>query len=149
MVVVQFVVVGMRYVFGVPSIFLQESIVYMHALIFMIGAGYTLLHDGHVRIDIFYGDATPKRRAVVNLAGVLILLLPISVMIWYVSWNYVSMAWMSREGSVEVSGIQGIYLLKTVILVFATLVAVQGISLGIRSLLTLMGIEPTTSAEQA
>ena len=63
MILVQFAVVVMRYVFGLGSIFMQESIVYMHALIFLVAAGYTLLHDGHVRVDIFYGSASPQRKA--------------------------------------------------------------------------------------
>ncbi len=149
MVLVQFIVVGMRYVFGIPSIFMQESIIYMHGLVIMIGAGYTLLHEGHVRVDILYSVASPRRKAIIDLVGVAVMLLPISVMIWWVSWNYVAMAWSVREGSVEVSGIQGVYLLKAVILVFATLIALQGISLAIRSVLTLVGVEPKATAEQA
>ena len=77
MVLVQFIVVVMRYVFGIGSIFMQESIVYMHAIVFLAAAGYTLLHDGHVRVDIFYGSATPRQKAIVNLLGVLIFLWPI------------------------------------------------------------------------
>lgn len=147
-VLVQFIVVVLRYVFGVPSIFMQESIIYMHAVIFMVGAGYTLLHNGHVRVDIFYAKVGEKRQALIDLIGVTIFLLPICVMIWMVSWGYVAQSWAAKEGSVEVSGIQAIFLLKTVILVFATLVAFQGVSLAIHSLLALIGIEHLTAEKQ-
>lgn len=88
MVLVQFVVVLMRYVFGVGSIAMQESIVYMHGVLFMIGAGYTLLHNGHVRVDIFYRGAQLRTKATINLLGSLFLLLPVVVLIWIYSWPY-------------------------------------------------------------
>ena len=142
LVLTQFVVVVMRYVFGLGSVKMQESIVYMHATIFMAAAGYTLLHNGHVRCDIFYSDASPTRRALIDLFGVLVFLLPMCVLIGWVSWPYVTAAWAVREGSPEGSlGIPGVYLLKSVILLFALLVGLQGISLAIHSLLVLAGVE--------
>ena len=77
MVLLEFVVVVMRYVFGVGFIAMQEGVIYLHAGLFLVGAGYTLLHGGHVRVDIFYRDAPPARRAVVDLAGVVLFLLPV------------------------------------------------------------------------
>ncbi len=148
MVLVQFVVVVMRYVFGIGSIFMQEMIVYLHAVLFMIAAGYTLLHNGHVRVDIFYSTATAKRKAVTDIAGVALFLLPICVFTWWVSWPYVASAWAVREGSPEGSGIQAVYLLKTVILGFALLVSVQGISLAIRSVLVLAGIAADAGVDE-
>ena len=141
MILVQFAVVVMRYAFGIGSIFMQESIVYMHGFMFMIGAGFTLLNDGHVRIDIFYGDATPRTKAWVNLIGSIVFLIPFCLIVFYVSYPYVANAWAVHEGSIETSGIQGVYLLKTTILIFAVLVLLQGISLAIHSLLFLMGLE--------
>ncbi len=141
MVIVQFIVVIMRYVFGIGSIFMQESIIYLHATVFMLGAGYTLLHHGHVRVDIFYREASPRRKAVVDLLGVAIFLIPVCALIWWGSWSYVANSWRVFEGSRETSGIQAVFLLKTVILVFVVLVVLQGISLAIRSLLTLAGVE--------
>lgn len=141
MVLTQFVVVLMRYVFGIGSIMLQESIVYMHALLFMLGAGYTLLHGGHVRIDIFYRGASPRGKARVDLAGVVLFLLPLCALIFLYSWPYVANAWAVREGSPETSGLQAVYLLKTVVLVFAVLVGLQGVSLALRSALVLLGVE--------
>ncbi len=139
MVIVQFMVVVLRYVFGVGSIFMQESIVYMHGILFMLGAAYTLLHEGHVRIDIFYREASEQRKALVNLIGAPILLIPICVVIFRYSWPYVASSWRVFEGSKETSGIQGVFLLKSIVLVFAVMLALQGLSLVIHSLLVLAG----------
>jgi TRAP-type mannitol/chloroaromatic compound transport system permease small subunit len=141
MILVQFVVVVMRYIFGMGSIFMQESIVYMHALIFLVAAGYTLLHDGHVRVDIFYGSATPQRKALVNFLGVLVFLWPMCMLILIVSTKFITAAWAVREGSPEGSGIQAIYLLKTVIWIFAGLLILQGYSLLVNSWLVMRGIK--------
>jgi TRAP-type mannitol/chloroaromatic compound transport system permease small subunit len=116
MVIVQFAVVILRYVFGIGSIFLQESIIYLHAVVFMVGAGYTLLHSGHVRVDIFYREASPRQKAVVDLLGVVVFLVPVCSLIWWASWPYVASSWRVFEGSRETSGIQAVFLLKTVIL---------------------------------
>ena len=147
MVIVQFIVVIMRYVFGIGSIFMQESIIYLHATVFMLGAGYTLLHNGHVRVDIFYREASPRRKAVVDIVGVAIFLIPVCALIWWGSWSYVGNSWRVFEGSRETSGIQAVFLLKTVILVFVVLVVLQGISLAIRSLLILAGVEQQQADE--
>lgn len=142
MVLVQFVVVVMRYVFGIGSVMMQESIVYMHATLFLVVAAYTLRHDGHVRCDIFYADAPPRRRALIDLFGVFFFLLPVCVLIGWVAWPYVVSAWAVREGSQEGSlGIPGVYLLKSTILVFAALVALQGLALAARSVLYLLGMD--------
>jgi TRAP-type mannitol/chloroaromatic compound transport system permease small subunit len=141
-VLVEFTVVLMRYVFGIGSVKMQESIVYMHATLFMVAAGYTLLHNGHVRCDIFYAAAPPRRKALIDLIGVLIFLLPMCALIAWVAWPYVAAAWAVREGSQEGSlGIPGVYLLKTVILVFAGLLALQGLALAARSVLRLAGVD--------
>ncbi len=137
MVVSQFTVVVMRYVFGIGSIMMQESVTYMHAILFMAGAGYTLLHDGHVRIDIFYANMTVRTRAIINLAGVVFFLFPVCVLIWFYSWHYVAGSWDVLEGSKETSGIQAVFLLKSMILVFAALMLLQGISMALRSVCVL------------
>lgn len=141
MVLVQFAVVIMRYVFGVGSIWMQESIIYMHGLVFMLAAGYTLLHDEHVRVDIFYREASPKYKAAVNLIGTVLFLWPMCWLTWDAAYPYVSLSWTIREGSMETSGIPAVYLLKSVILVFAVLVAVQGLSLALHAIRTLLGRE--------
>jgi TRAP-type mannitol/chloroaromatic compound transport system permease small subunit len=141
-VLVEFAVVLMRYVFGVGSVKMQESIVYMHATVFMVAAGYTLLHNGHVRCDIFYAAASPRRRALIDLIGVFVFLLPTCALIAWVAWPYVAAAWAVHEGSPEGSlGIPGVYLLKSIILVFAALVALQGVAMALHSALRLAGFE--------
>ena len=139
MVLVQFTVVVLRYVFGFGSILMQESVIYLHAILFMIGTGYTLLHEGHVRLDIFYRDTSVRTKALVDLWGSIGLLIPVTVLIWWSSWPYVAGSWKVLEGSKETSGIHAVFLLKTVILVFAALMLVQGISLMAKSILTLKG----------
>ncbi len=149
MVLLQLVVVIMRYVFGLGSLFMQESIVYMHGILFMAAVGYTLLHNGHVRVDIFYRTAPPRTKAMVNLAGVVFFLLPVCVLVWWMSWPYIAMSWSVLEGSRETSGIPALFLLKSVILVFAALLFLQGLSLGLRSLLLLLGRQPPPEVEDA
>lgn len=139
MVLVQFALVLMRYVFGLGSVFVQESMIYMHGILFMMAAGYTLLCDGHVRVDVFYREATPRTKAWINLLGVLLLLFPMCAYLAFVGWPYVAAAWAIREGSRETSGIPAIYLLKTVILIFIALLAAQGLSLALKSLFVLAG----------
>lgn len=145
-VLVQFAVVLARYVFGLGSIWMQESVTYMHGFLFMLAAAYTLKLDGHVRIDIFYRDAAPRAKAKVNLAGALLFLLPVCVLIFYASYPYVAGSWAVLEGSPEASGIQGRYLQKTAILVFAVMMALQGLSMAIRSVLAIGGDEAELAA---
>lgn len=128
MVLVQFAVVVLRYVFGIGSIMMQEAIVYMHGVLFMMAAADTLLQDEHVRVDIFYARASQQRKALINLLGCAFFVLPFCILIAYVSYDYVSMSWSVREGSRETSGIQGVYLLKSVILLFAAQLSLQAIS---------------------
>lgn len=139
MVLLQFAVVILRYVFAVGSIPLQESILYTHAILFLLAAGYTLKRDGHVRVDIFYREASPRKKAMIDIFGVVAMLWPVCIATWYFAWSFVSNSWKIREGSLEPSGLQLVYLLKTLILVFATLVALQGLSLLARSVLVLAG----------
>ncbi|MHA1597567.1 MAG: TRAP transporter small permease subunit [Alphaproteobacteria bacterium] len=143
MVLVQFVVVVLRYVFGFGSIMMQESVVYLHGILFMLGAGYTLLLEGHVRVDIFYREATPGKKALVDLFGALLLLGPVCVLIWWSSWSYVEQSWRIFEGSKETSGIHAVYVLKTAILAFALLMFLQGLSMAARSYMTIKGVDAT------
>ncbi|KZK97065.1 TRAP transporter small permease subunit [Pseudovibrio sp. Ad26] len=138
-VLVQFTVVVMRYVFGIGSIWMQESITYMHGFLFMSAAAYTLSVDGHVRVDIFYRDARPRIKAMVDLLGSVFFLLPMCAVIVYWSWGYVLSSWAIWEGSQEASGIQGRYLLKSAIIAFAVLVSLQGVAIILRSVLALRG----------
>ena len=141
MVLVEFGVVMSRYVFGLGSTLVQESIVYMHATVFLVCAGYALVHNGHVRCDIFYSVMKPRTKALVDLACTLVFLLPMCVLIWWTAWPYVKASWaimeVSKEGRL---GIPAVYLQKTLILAFAVLLGVQGISLLIQSALVVAGV---------
>jgi TRAP-type mannitol/chloroaromatic compound transport system permease small subunit len=132
MVLVQFAVVIMRYGLGLGSIWLQESILYAHAALFLLAAAWTLRDDGHVRIDIFYADASPRTKALVDLLGALLLLPFMGVLAWY-AWPYVARSWAIHERSQEMSGLPFVYLLKSLLLVFAILMALQGAAQAIRA----------------
>lgn len=139
MVLITFAVVLLRYVFAIGWVWMQESYVWLHGIVFMLGAGYTLLHQGHVRVDIFYRDAAPRWKALVDLFGSLLLLLPVVGLIFWVSLDYVADSWARLEESREAGGMPGLFLLKTVILGFCVLLGLQGLSLAGRSLLVLRG----------
>jgi TRAP-type mannitol/chloroaromatic compound transport system permease small subunit len=136
-VLMQFAVVVMRYVFGIGSIWLSESIIYGHAALFMLAAGWTLQMDGHVRVDIFYADASPRTKAIVDLLGAVFLLLPFVAVIAWFALPYVARSWAILERSRETSGLPFVYLLKTLIPLFALLLGLQGISQAIRAALVL------------
>lgn len=139
MVLAQFLIVVMRYVFSLGFIWMQESVIYLHSILFLLGASYTLLHEGHVRVDIFYREHSQYRKAMVDAIGALVFLLPVCVLMWWWSWPYVEQSWAIQETSRETSGIPTLYVLKTLILAFAALMALQGVSMFLRSLLTLSG----------
>ena len=148
MVVVTFVVVVLRYVFDAGWIAMQESVTYMHALVFMVGAAYTLRDGGHVRVDIFYRRLGPRGRAWVDLFGALALLLPMSLYIAWISWDYVAASWAVREGSREAGGLPGVYLLKSLTLVMPLLLALQGLGMTLRSGLVLAGAPVTEGRDE-
>ena len=142
MVLLQFSVVVMRYIFGINFIAMQEGVVYLHASVFMVGASYTLLHEGHVRVDIFYREATPARQALVDMIGAVFFLIPVCGVILWHAIPYFEHSWAMGEGSQETSGIQAVFALKFLIVLFASLVGLQGIAMALRSALTLHG-DPT------
>ncbi|MDI4636566.1 MULTISPECIES: TRAP transporter small permease subunit [Halomonadaceae] len=127
MMLIQFLIVVLRYAFNFNSIPMQESVMYMHASVFMLAAGYTLKHDGHVRVDIFYRGMTARKKALVDLLGTLFLLLPVMVFVILTSLGYVGKSWAILEGSPESGGIPGVFLLKTLIPAFAGLMILQGL----------------------
>ncbi|MCF7977944.1 MAG: TRAP transporter small permease subunit [Chromatiaceae bacterium] len=141
MVLMTFVVVVLRYVFDSGSIALQESVTYMYAILFMLGAAYTLQQDGHVRVDILYQRFSRRGRAWVNLLGTLLLLVPVSVFLLLSSWGYVADSWAVKEGSREAGGIHGVWLLKTLLLVMPGLMLVQGLIWVLRNGLFLAGVD--------
>jgi TRAP-type mannitol/chloroaromatic compound transport system permease small subunit len=136
MVLVTFVVVVMRYVFDAGLIWLQESVVWMHAFVFMVGAAYTLQQEEHVRVDIFYRNMTPKRRAWVDLLGVVIFLLPLCLFLGFKAWDFVAVSWKLQESSRESGGLPYplIPLLKSILLLMPLTLGLQGVALLMRSL---------------
>lgn len=136
-VLAEFAVVVLRYAFGFGSIRLQESVLYAHAGLFMLAAAWVLQTDGHVRVDIFYARGTPRARAVVNLLGAVIFLLPFAAALFALTLPYVERSWHIFEGSPQPSGLPIVYLLKTIILMFAALIGLQGVAQAIRAALIL------------
>nr|WP_245153037.1 TRAP transporter small permease subunit [Stappia taiwanensis] len=134
MILLQFAVVLLRYVYGVSFVFLNEGVLYMHSALFMLGAGYTLLVDGHVRVDIFYSQMSRRRQAMIDAAGSAVLLLPsMAVLAWY-TFPSVRNSWSVLEGAISVGGIPASFLLKSLIPAFCLLVAIQGLACLFRDL---------------
>lgn len=135
MVLVTFVIVVMRYVFDAGLIWLQESVIWMHAVVFMVGAAYTLQHEDHVRVDVFYRTMSNTRRAWVDLLGVIIFLWPLCFFLGWKSVDFIAASWRMHEASRESGGLPYplIPLLKTVLLLMPVTVALQGAALLRRS----------------
>jgi TRAP-type mannitol/chloroaromatic compound transport system permease small subunit len=133
LVLCQFAVVVLRYVFGAGSLWLQEGVIYLHATIFMSAAGYTLLHDGHVRVSVFYDRASTRLRAAIDLLGSLVLLMPFCIVLFAESLPYVGRSWSLLEGSADASGLPTLFLLKTLIPVLAILLGLAGLSSALRT----------------
>lgn len=141
MLLLQFVIVLLRYVFGYSYIFLDEGVLYFHASLFMLGAGYTFLVNAHVRVDIFYAKCTERTQAWIDLFGHLFLLSPALVLLIWFSWPSVRGSWAIMEGPISVGGIPASYLLKTLIPAYCVLLLIQGIAAFIRDVVTLKGTE--------
>ena len=139
MVLAQFGVVLLRYVFGISWIWANETILYMHATLFMIAAGYTLLVDEHVRVDIWYAKEGPRGRALTNFLGHLFLLIPSMTVLLLYSWPTVRNSWNILEGPISVGGIPASFLLKTLIPVFCVLLIIQALANMLRDLARLAG----------
>ena len=141
LVLVVFIDVVMRYLFNTSFVFTQELEWWLFGFIFLIGAGYTLLHDGHVRVDIIYQRLGFKGRAWINLCGVLLFLIPGCIMVITTSWKFMANSFAILEGSPDPGGIPFRFILKGCIPVGFTLLLFQGFSLGIHSLMQILGIE--------
>jgi len=132
-------VVLLRYVFDIGWIAMQDAVSALHALLFLLAAAYTLKYDEHVRVDIFYQKLSVRGRAWVDLLGGLLILLPVCGFIFWISWVYVIESWRVLESSSETGGLPGVYLLKSVILVMAVLLILQGIALILKNIVVLLG----------
>ena len=144
MVLITFVVVVLRYAFDLGWIAMQESVIWMHAAVFMLGASYTLKRDEHVRVDIFYRGMRPRYQAIVDLLGTLIFLFPVAIFLVVSSWDYVYTSWVIREASREAGGLPYPFvpILKSLIPLTAGMLIVQGLANVIAAVLTLSGKMP-------
>ena len=133
MVLITVLVVVLRYGFNIGFIWMQESVRFMYAAVFLLCGGYTLLKDKHVRVDVIYLNLSTKNKAIIDLLGSIFLLLPVCFVIFYYSWSYVINSWEQMEGSIEERGLHLVFLMKTFIWAFAILVSLQSISIIINS----------------
>ncbi len=139
-VVGQFALVLARYVFGFGSIWLTEAVLYAHATLFLLAAAWTLQMGGHVRVDVFYTDASPRAQAAVDFLGALLLLLPFTLVLLLFATPYAARSWAILERSQEVGGLPLVFVLKTLIPLFALLLALQGVAQAIRAAHTLVDL---------
>jgi TRAP-type mannitol/chloroaromatic compound transport system permease small subunit len=144
LVLVVFIDVVMRYLFNTSFVFTQELEWHLFGFIFLIGAGYTLLHDGHVRVDIIYQRLSYKGRAWVNLLGVLLFLIPGCIMLITTSWKFTINSYSILEGSPDPGGIPFRFIIKGCMPLGFVLLLMQGISLGMHSFMQIIGIEKVT-----
>jgi TRAP-type mannitol/chloroaromatic compound transport system permease small subunit len=132
-VLLQFGLVVARYLFGLGSARLTETVIYAHAAVFMLAAAWTLHAGGHVRVDVFYAEASPRTKAWIDLAGAILLLLPFMLVLLWLSVPYAARSWAILEHSQEASGLPLVFVLKTLIPLFAVLMALQGVAQTIRA----------------
>ena len=127
MVLLTCIIVVLRYIFNIGFIWMQELVRYLYASVFMLCAAFTLAEDEHVRVDIFYSKLDNKSKAIINIIGSIIFLIPVCIIILYYSYTYVTNSWAQMEGSLEERGLHAVYLLKTLIWLFAITLSLQGI----------------------
>jgi len=143
MVLLTFSIVILRYGFNLGWIWLQEIVIYLHVAVFTIAAAWTLQMDGHVRVDIFYTDMPNKKRALVNLLGTALFLIPFCLFVLIISWPYVANSWQLLESSRQAGGLPLVFVLKSLILVLPALLLGQGVIGGIDAWKTLRGQSDT------
>lgn len=144
MVITTFIIVVFRYLFNLGWIALQESVLFMYPIVFMLGAAYTLKHNAHVRVDIIYQQCSAKTKAWIDCVGTLFLLMPVNGFILLISWQYVSDSWSILESSRNSGGLPGIFLLKTYLPIMAVLLMLQGVSMFLKNLLIVLDFKQET-----
>ncbi len=137
LIFVTLVIVLLRYLFNLGWVWIQDLAIYLHGAVFMLGAGYALLFDEHVRVDIFYSRASSQTKAKINLFGFFFLLVPTCFLLTWYAVGYVASSWAVLEGSRETGGLGGVFLFKSLILLFALLLFLQGLSESIKAWLLL------------
>ncbi|MEM7553998.1 MAG: TRAP transporter small permease subunit [Cyanobacteria bacterium P01_A01_bin.84] len=111
---------------------------YIFDIFFFLGAAYVLKHNGHVRVDIFYSKRSPKGKALINLLGSILFLIPFCILIIDYSWDYVANSWIQQEISPSPDGLPR-YPIKSFIIIGFTILSIQGISEAIKNLAILTG----------
>lgn len=142
-VLVQFAVVVLRYAFASSFVMMQESVIYLHATVFMLAIGYTYLVDQHVRVDVFYGGWSPRRRALTDLVSILVAVLPFCALVLWASWGFAERSWMQGEGPIAYGGLPLVPALKSLIPLMAVLLGLQAVSTAIRCVAVLSGAAET------
>ncbi|MFQ3237018.1 MAG: TRAP-type mannitol/chloroaromatic compound transport system permease small subunit [Paraglaciecola sp.] len=127
-VIITLLIVVLRYGFNAGWIAMQESVMYFHAMIFLLGSAYTLRVNEHVRVDIFYRQFSRYGKARVDFFGTLLLLMPVNFFILFTSWTYVANAWELLESSPQAGGLPLVFMLKSLILAFAVSMTLQGLA---------------------
>jgi len=139
MMLVMCLVVVLRYVFSIGSIALQESVTYLHAVVFMLGIPYALREGAHVRIDVLQSRFSPRVRAGIELGGHLLFLIPFALLVIGISWDYVGRSWARLEGSPDPGGLPAVFLLKSLIPIMAGLLLLQALAEILRNVLRFLG----------
>ena len=134
MVIIQLIIVMARYIFGIGFLKLQELLIYLHGLSFTLAAGYTLLNDEHVRVDLIYRASSDMYKSIINILGSLFFLIPFCLITYSTSLPYVKRSWKIFEGSPETSGLNAVYLLKTALIIFPLLLLIQAVSIIYRNI---------------
>ena len=140
-VLVCFTVVVQRYAFSTSTLWMQDLYVWLSGAMFTGVAGFALLRDDHVRVDIFYRPASVRRKAMADLFGVVAFLFPFMFIIFAYGWPSIARSWSYYEASSNVGGMPGLFVLKSFIIVFAVLVSLQGLAMALRAILVLTGRE--------
>ena len=140
-VLVCFAVVVQRYLFHTTQLWMQDLYIWLSGAMFTGVAGFALLRDNHVRVDIFYRPWPVRRKAIADLVGVVLFLIPFVLVVGTFGWTYVARSWRLYEGSANIGGMPGLFVLKSFILVFCVLIGLQGVAWAFRSILVLTGNE--------
>jgi TRAP-type mannitol/chloroaromatic compound transport system permease small subunit len=138
-VAICFAVVVQRYIFNTTFLWMQDLYVWLSGAMFTAVAGFALFRDDHVRVDIFYRPASDRWKATADIIGVLVFLFPFTFVVWNWGLPYAQRSWRYFEASQNIGGMPGLFILKTFILVFAGLLALQGVAMIARSILVLAG----------
>ena len=148
-VLICFTIVVMRYLFQTSYVWMQDLYVWLHAVAFTLGAGYTLLYNGHVRVDVIYSSRGRQYRAWIDILGSVFFIWPFVLVVTTYAFPYIERSWWLLERSVNVGGLQGFYLLKSCLLGFAWLIGLQSVSTSLSSILVLTGNHPPKFIKQA